>query len=177
MEIRADGIVLRPWSDDDLEALTAACQDAEIARWLPMVPSPYSEDDGRRYLEQARLNWELGDAYNFAVVDESGRLLGSIAVRLLRFRVGHIGYWMSAETRGRGIATLALKALCRWAVDELRLGRLELATDPDNHASQRVAAKAGFQREGIMRSALEYRDGSRRDSVFFSLLPEELSRA
>ena len=95
MEIRADGIVLRPWRDDDLEALTAACQDAEIARWLPMVPSPYSEDDGRRYLEQARLNWELGDAYNFAVVDESGRLLGSIAIRILRFSVGHIGYWMT----------------------------------------------------------------------------------
>ena len=132
MEIRADGIILRPWSDDDLEALTAACQDAEIARWLPMVPSPYSEDDGRRYLEQTRLNWELGDAYNFAVVDESGRLLGSIAIRILRFSVGHIGYWMSAEARGRGIATQALKALCRWAVDELRLGRLELATDPDN---------------------------------------------
>jgi RimJ/RimL family protein N-acetyltransferase len=175
MEIRADGIVLRPWRDHDLEALTAACQDAEIARWLPMVPSPYSEEDGRAYLEQARLNWELGDAYNFAVVDESGRLLGSIAIRLLRFSVGHIGYWMSAEARGRGIATRALKALCRWAVDDLRLGRLELAADPDNHASQRVAAKAGFQREGVMRSALEYRDGSRRDSVFFSLLPEELS--
>ena len=47
MEIRGDGIVLRPWRDDDLEALTAACQDTEIARWLPMVPSPYSEDDGR----------------------------------------------------------------------------------------------------------------------------------
>jgi len=177
MEIRADGIILRPWRDDDLEALTAACQDAEIARWLPMVPSPYSEEDGRAYLEQARLHWELGDAYNFAVVDESRRLLGSIAIRILRFNVGHIGYWMSAEARGRGIATQALKTLCRWAVDELRLGRLELATDSDNHASQRVAAKAGFQREGVMRSALENRDGSRRDSVFFSLLPEELRGA
>ena len=76
-----------------------------------------------------------------------------------------------------GIATQALETICRWAVDELRLGRLELATDPDNHASQRVAEKAGFQREGIMRSALEYRDGSRRDSVFFSLLPDELGSA
>jgi RimJ/RimL family protein N-acetyltransferase len=177
MELRADGIVLRPWREDDLAALTAACQDAEIARWLPMVPSPYSEDDGRRYLEQARLNWELGDAYNFAVVDESDHLLGSIAIRILRFGVGHIGYWIAAEARGRGIATQALETLCRWAVDELRLGRLELAADPENHASQRVAEKAGFQREGVMRSALEYRDGSRRDSVFFSLLPDELRRA
>jgi RimJ/RimL family protein N-acetyltransferase len=177
MEIRGDGIALRPWREDDLADLTAACQDAEIARWLPVIASPYTEEDGRAYLEQARLNWELGDAYNFAVVDESGRLLGSIAIRILRFSVGHIGYWMTAEARGRGVATEALRTICRWAVDELHLGRLELATDPENHASQRVAEKAGFQREGIMRSALEYRDGSRRDSVFFSLLPEELSRS
>jgi RimJ/RimL family protein N-acetyltransferase len=175
MEIRANGITLRPWREDDLADLTAACQDSEIARWLPVIPSPYSEDDGRAYLEQAQLNWDLGESYNFAVVDETGRLLGSIAIRILRFSVGHIGYWMTPDARGRGIATLALRTISRWAVDELRLGRLELAADPENHASQRVAEKAGFQREGIMRSALEYRDGSRSDSVFFSLLPEELS--
>jgi RimJ/RimL family protein N-acetyltransferase len=50
-------------------------------------------------------------------------------------------------------------------------------TDPENIASQRVAEKAGFRREGILRSALEYRDGSRSDSVVFSLLPEELGSA
>jgi RimJ/RimL family protein N-acetyltransferase len=174
MKIRGDTITLRRWRDDDLAALTAACQDSEITRWLPVIPSPYSEADGRAYLEQAHVNWDLGEAYNFAVVDHSDRLLGSIAIRILRFSVGHIGYWTTPEARGRGVATEALRMICRWAVDDLHLGRLELAADPENHASQRVAEKAGFQREGIMRSALEYRDGSRRDSVFFSLLPEEL---
>lgn len=52
--------------------------------------------------------------------------------------------------------------------------RLELMTDPDNRASQRVAEKAGFQREGVLRSHLLHRDGRRRDSVMFSLLPGEL---
>ena len=47
-------------------------------------------------------------------------------------------------------------------------------TDPDNIASQRVAEKAGFTREGVLRSMLVNRDGSRRDGVMFSLLPEEL---
>jgi len=47
-------------------------------------------------------------------------------------------------------------------------------TDPDNRASQRVAEKAGFQREAVIRSNLEYRDGTRRDSVLFSLLADEL---
>jgi RimJ/RimL family protein N-acetyltransferase len=177
MELRADGILLRPWRDDDAPAVTAACKDPEIARWIPIIPSPYSDEDARAFLEQSRVNWELGDAYNFAVVNEDGELLGSIAMRVLRFRTGHIGYWVTGDARGRGIATKALNALCRWAVDDLGLKRLELVTDPRNVASQRVAEKAGFQREGILRSALEYRDGTRRDSLMFSLLAEELGRA
>jgi RimJ/RimL family protein N-acetyltransferase len=72
------------------------------------------------------------------------------------------------------VATEALRTLCRWAVNELGVKRLELLTDPNNLASQRVAEKAGFQREGLLRSSLEYRDGKRRDSFIFSALPEEL---
>jgi RimJ/RimL family protein N-acetyltransferase len=176
MELRTDGLILRPWQAGDAPALIVACEDPEIARWLPMIPSPYTEEDARTYLELARDTWERGESYNFAILDaETGALAGSIAVRMMRFRIGHFGYWVAAEARGRGIATQALKALCRWGVDTLDLKRMELLTDPKNTASQRVAEKAGFQREGILRSSLEYRDGTRRDSVIFSLLPEELS--
>jgi RimJ/RimL family protein N-acetyltransferase len=69
--------------------------------------------------------------------------------------------------------TRALRLLCRYAFEELALERLELFTDPDNPASQRVAGKVGFQREGILRSHLPHPDGRRRDSVMFSLLPDD----
>jgi RimJ/RimL family protein N-acetyltransferase len=59
-------------------------------------------------------------------------------------------------------------------VDELGLGRVQLTADPDNLASQRVAEKVGFRREGVLRSHLRHPDGRRRDSVMFSLLPGEL---
>lgn len=88
-------------------------------------------------------------------------------------RSGHIGYWCARPARGRGVMTHALRLLCRYAFEELALERLELFTDPENVASQRVAEKAGFQREGILRSHLPYPDGRRRDSVMFSLLPDD----
>ena len=176
MELHADGLTLRPWKPGDVPAITAACQDPEIVRWLPIIPSPYSEEDARGFVEQARLSWELGEAYCLAIVDD-GELLGSIAMRLLRFSVGHIGYWIVPTARRRGVATTALTRLCRWAFDDLGLKRLELITDPENLASQRVAEKAGFQREAVLRSNLENRDGTRRDSIMFSLLPDELRRA
>ncbi len=68
--------------------------------------------------------------------------------------------------------------LRRWREDgfeELSLQRLELITDPDNRASQRVAEKAGYRREGVLRSHMDHPDGRRRYSVMFSLLPGELS--
>ena len=63
--------------------------------------------------------------------------------------------------------------LSRWAVTEGGCQRLELTTHAENLASQRVAEKAGFTREGILRSHIRFREG-RRDSVLFSLLPSDL---
>jgi RimJ/RimL family protein N-acetyltransferase len=175
MELRTEALILRPWRLEDAPNLTAAFQDPEIARWLSVIPSPYSEEDSYSFIGHARESWDRGESYNFAIVNaESGDLAGSIAVRLRRFSTGHFGYWIARESRGRGVATEALTALCRWAVETLDVKRLELLTDVDNQGSQRVAEKAGFQREGILRSSLENRDGTRRDSVIFSLLPQEM---
>jgi RimJ/RimL family protein N-acetyltransferase len=91
-----------------------------------------------------------------------------------RYR-GHIGYWVAEPARGRGVCTRALRLLATWALESLELQRVELITDPENAASQRVAEKVGFLREGVLRAHLRHPDGRRRDSVMFSLLPGEAS--
>jgi RimJ/RimL family protein N-acetyltransferase len=55
----------------------------------------------------------------------------------------------------------------------MRLGRLQLHTDPENVASQRVAERAGFTREGVLRAYNGRRDGTRADAVVYSLLPQD----
>jgi RimJ/RimL family protein N-acetyltransferase len=173
MEIQGEGVVLRPWRLEDVPAVTAACQDPEIERWLAFVPQPYTEADARFYVQDCIDAPE--ERKPFAITDaETGAVIGSIDMRINRMATGHIGYWLAAEARSRGLTTAALRALSRWAIEDLGLGRVELVTDPDNIASQRVAEKAGFQREGVLRAMLVNRDGSRRDGVMFSLLPEEL---
>jgi RimJ/RimL family protein N-acetyltransferase len=173
VELRGDGIVLRPWRIEDAPAVAAACSDPEIPRWIPFVPSPYTNEDARAYV-QGCIDAPEG-RYPFAVTSPGDdRLLGSIDMGVNAMRTGHIGYWVAPEARGAGVCTTALRTLTRWAFEKLELGRLELLTDPDNVSSQRVAEKAGFQREGVLRSHLVHRDGRRRDSVIFSLLPGEL---
>ena len=173
MELRDDAIVLRRWRLDDAPAVTAACQDPEIPRWIPIIPRPYTEEHARGWLERC-VSGEEGEA--FAITDAAtGDVLGAITMKVNDYtRNGHIGYWLKKEARGRGTAPRALRLVCEYGARALGLGRLELMTDPDNVASQRVAEKVGFQREGVLRSHLPHPDGRRRDSVMFSLLPDEL---
>jgi RimJ/RimL family protein N-acetyltransferase len=84
-----------------------------------------------------------------------------------------VGYWLLARERGRGSASRALRLLARWALTELGVERLYHTTAPGNVASQRVAERAGFTREGLLRAHLRTPKG-RRDSVIFSLLPGDL---
>lgn len=161
-----DGIVrLRPFTHEDVPAITAACQDPDIARWIP-IPTPYTEKDARAYVD--------GVPDTRAIVDAtSGELLGSIGWRIVDQGNFQIGYWVKREARGRGAATHALSLLSRWALSELGKRRVQLLAEPENRASQRVAEKAGFAREGVLRSYLEL-GGERRDGVMFSLLPEDI---
>lgn len=84
-----------------------------------------------------------------------------------------IGYWLAAHARGRGLASRAVRLLAGWAFTELAVERLELTCAPDNVASQRVAVRCGFVREGVLRAHLTFK-GRRRDTMVFSLLPGEL---
>ena len=173
MELQGDGVILRTWRMEDVPTVTEACRDAEIARWLALVPQPYTEEHARFYVEECIQADD--DRRPFAIADAStGDLVGSIDMRINRLQTGHVGYWVVAQARGRGVASEALRAISRWALAELGLGRVELVADPGNVASQRVAEKAGFQREAVLRSILLNRDGSRRDGVMFSLLPDDL---
>jgi RimJ/RimL family protein N-acetyltransferase len=173
VELRDGDLLLRDWTFDDVPAIAQACRDPEIARWIPFVPVPYTQRDAAEYVEACLAAG--GGRYPLAMTAaDDDRLLGSIDLRVNAMGTGHIGYWVAADARGRGVCTRALRVLSRWGLGELRLGRLELITDPDNVASQRVAEKAGYRREAVLRSHLLYRDGTRRDSVMFSLLPGEL---
>ena len=166
MESPGNGDVrLRPWRQDDLYELVDAVNDPEIGRWMPAIPYPYVRADGQAYLRRAA---EREGA--FAIVDGE-RLVGGIAVSARKWRRAEIGYWVRRDARGRGIAVSALTLAAGWAFEH-GYRRLQVHTDVENVASQRVAEKAGFRREGVMRAWIE-QDGVARDHVMYSLLPSD----
>jgi RimJ/RimL family protein N-acetyltransferase/nitrite reductase/ring-hydroxylating ferredoxin subunit len=174
----SDGLVtLRPFRADDASAVYAACQDPEIGRWIPMIPIPYTEADARAFILMTLRAWHDGTGCEFAIVDAAtDRLLGSVGVHLNQAARRHaVGYWVAAPERGRGLAVRAVRLAARWSFERLEGRRLSLWTLPGNVASQRVAEKAGFRFEGIMRNWDAGREGEPVAVVMFSMTPDELA--
>ena len=170
MELRDGDLVLRQWTEDDVDAMVAGCNDPDVAHWIPTIPHPYTREDALAFIRG-----EVRPEHQALAIEHAGEVVGGIGMGLNSHEYrATTGYWVAARARGQGICTRALRLLSRHALEELELQRVDLVTDPDNLASQRVAEKVGFKREGLLRAHLRHPDGRIRDSVMFSLLPGEL---
>jgi RimJ/RimL family protein N-acetyltransferase len=167
-----DRVSLRLFEAADAEPILRACQDPDIARWTT-IPQPYQLEDAQSFIEETQQAWVDGRDPTFVVVERaSGELVGAIGLRRERPDVWEVGYWIAAGARGRGIATAALRLISRWAIDELGAQRIGLLVYVGNDASARVAEKAGYRREGILRRYALQR-GELRDAIIHSRLPED----
>jgi RimJ/RimL family protein N-acetyltransferase len=169
-------VMLRPWREADVPGKLLAFSDP-LVQQFSWRTTPYTEADARGDFaeqEEARVR---GEELNFALAEpgDQDAVFGGASLYEVRLDQGcaSVGYWLASEARGRGVATHAVRLLARWVFAELGLARLELTCSPDNEASQRVAERCGFVREGLLRSHVPFK-GARRDSVIYSLLPGEL---
>lgn len=177
--LRTPRLILRPWTEADIDALTEACQDEEILRWVPF-PSPYTRSDAETFVrETAPTARAAGTSVVFGVFEAAtGRAVAEVGMHRITDLgaeyggVGEIGFWTAREARGRGFVTEAAREVCRWGFRDLGLARIEWVAIVGNEASWRVAEKLGFTREGTLRSSLVQR-GRRLDGWIASLLREE----
>ena len=150
------------------------CRDPEIVRWI-RVSADYGLGDARAYLDTREPSAQAGLGAHFAIARTAGDPpVGSIS--LLRFawahRRGEVGYWLGAGARGEGHATRAVRLICRWGFRALGLERVDLLAATGNVASQRVAERAGFTREAVLRCYEAGAEG-RDDLVCFGLLADD----
>ncbi|MFB9840004.1 GNAT family N-acetyltransferase [Actinoallomurus acaciae] len=170
--LRTERLVLRPPEERDAPDCFAAV-DQVVRRWMPWAHG-YT-------LERAR-QWCVKEAYrdprretSFVIVpDRTGRAGGVIGINRADWETGvaETGYWIGPADRRHGYVTEAVREVARYAFG-LGLHRLELFAATGNIASQRVAERAGFTREGVLRKARPV-PGGRSDMVLFSLLKGEL---
>ena len=171
--LRTSRLVLRPHRPDDADAVLRACQDADTQRWLPALPEPYTREAAEEFVTGVSPRGRAEGRELSCAIEADGELVGSCGLHHLEDgrRLGpEVGYWVAPWARRRGYATEAARALADWAL-ERGAHRVHLLADVRNGISQTVAERAGFLREGVVRSCLSYRDGTRADAVLFGRLP------
>jgi RimJ/RimL family protein N-acetyltransferase len=146
-------------------------EDPDVVRFT-RIPEPVPAGFAHTWLAAYEDARREGTREAFAIVDEDGGFLGvAVAPGIDReTRTAELGYITAAAARGRGVATEALRQLTQWAFAELGMERLELLISVDNPASKRVAERAGYVREGVLRS-LWFKQGAREDTEIWSRLP------
>ena len=115
---------------------------------------------------------ESGRLLPLAAVDvESDEVIGAGMLHHLDVerQIVEIGYFVLPHARRRGFATTIARALAEHAFS-LGVERVAAYVNVDNTASERVLERAGFTREGVVRS-MPKPDGRRVDKTLFSLLP------
>ncbi|KAJ1293237.1 hypothetical protein BS78_01G053000 [Paspalum vaginatum] len=160
-------VTLRRFELSDVDAMMAWASDPEVARFCRWEP----------YESTAPLLAFLRDAVLphpwFRAICVSGAVVGAVSVAPTAERCrAELGYVLARAHWGKGVATAAVRRALRAVLAGAEvegLARVEALVDVDNPASQRVAEKAGFRREGVLRRHYWHK-GRARDMVMYSFL-------
>lgn len=177
-ELIKDDIGIRRSRAEDIPLLYEAVREsfAELDPWMPWVHPGYSADESSTWILSQADAWQKGTDYNFIIFEPSiGSFLGVVGLNKIDrvHQSANLGYWVRSSSTRRGVASTAARLLGRFGLEQLGFQRLEIVAAVGNRASQRVAEKAGAQREGILRKGLRYHNVPH-DAVLFSLVAEDI---
>jgi RimJ/RimL family protein N-acetyltransferase len=154
------------WLDD----ITELVADPDVLRFT-RVPEPVPDGFVRTWIARYETGQHDGTRAGFAAVSGDGRFLGLALAPHIEVAAGEmeLGYIVAPAARGRGVASAILSRLTRWAFDERGTHRIYLIIDVQNAASERVAERCGYHREGVMRS-IHVKQDRRADAALWSRL-------
>ncbi len=166
---------LEPLAPSHLDAVRAAAADGALWRlWYTSVPSPERTVD---WLEHALDLRERSGAMPFVVRDlTTGEVVGStryfnVDATNRRLEIGHT--WYARRAQRTPINTECKSLLLTHAFEALACIAVEFRTHWFNHASRRAIERIGAKQDGVLRNHQLMPDGSRRDTVVYSILDSE----
>jgi RimJ/RimL family protein N-acetyltransferase len=131
---------------------------AELAPWMPWAGTMPSLEESEAHCRRQQARFLLREDFVFLMLVRDaaggeGELVGASGLHRIDWTVRkfEIGYWRKTGHQGRGFVTEAVRALARLAFDTLDARRVEIRMDDHNAASWRVAERAGFTLEALLR--------------------------
>lgn len=143
-------------------------------------PSTLSENSSKEksewYVRVRFARWLLQEEYCFGVWDnDSAKLIGFIRLFRIDWHIpkAEVGFFIDRDFSSKGIMTEVLTVVIRFAFGQLKLEKIALRTAMDNYASQRLARKCGFRREGDLRADFKKTSGEIIDVMVLGLTKAE----
>ena len=164
MDVVLDAMVLRRPADEDAADALLLCTDPDVALWNA-VPDVVDLETALAWCRRGA-DWSDGRHATWHAADgATGRLLANCSLYAIDHedRTARIGYRVAPWARGVGVARVVVDAVTRWGFADLGLVRVQLDHTVANAASCRVAAAAGFELEGVLRSSYVDGNGVRHD--------------
>lgn len=151
--IATDRLVLRPWLDSDLDALTTINTDPAVYEWLA---GPFTREmNAASIARQQGFQAAHGYCYWALVEKGSGLLMGMAGLMPVSFNAGflpavEIGWRLSPAFQGKGYATEAARAALAYGFGPAGLDEIVSFTVPHNKASRAVMERIGMRHEPAM---------------------------
>lgn len=118
---------------------------------------------------------QLKDGQWFFIEKKIGTKIGYICHYIVGGRLTELGYALAPSERGKGFGTEAVKIIVDYLFLSRRIVRIQVQTDEENKASQRILEKSGFNKEGTIRKSFFFK-GEYRDQALYSILRTDWKR-
>lgn len=167
--IETERLVLRPFVMEDVPWVVEYAGARETYDGTLCMPHPYAEEDAVKWISSHNSRFFNGQGLESAIT-LNGEFIGVVGLSISKnHNRAEIGYWLGKPHWNRGYMSEAVKAVVQYAFEELELNKITSRHFPHNPGSGRVLEKAGFRKEGVLRS--EYlKDGVYLDAVVFGYL-------
>jgi RimJ/RimL family protein N-acetyltransferase len=166
-----------PMPGDGAEVYAAVSESLdELRPWMPWARERLTADVEEENMRRARAAFlERRDLTLLLFLRGTGTLVGGSGLHRIDWSVPRfeIGYWCRTRFAGQGYITEAVRGITGFALDHLGAKRVEIRCDSLNRRSARVAERRGFRLEGELRNAELGADVEPRNTLVFSMLPEE----
>lgn len=169
--IETKRLMLRQVTTEDAADMFDYLSDQDVVK--PMGLDPFeTKKDVMDEIQWYASVYEEGTGIRWGItLKDSGKVIGSCGFlnRIPKHYRAEVGYEVSKDYWGQGIASEALEAVVRYGYHHLRLERIEALIEPANVASQKLVEKQGFEKEGLLRH-YEFARGKFDDLYMYSII-------
>ena len=173
--IHAGDLSLRTVEKTDAQRFAYLCNDESLARYTSRIPHPYTLEHAQGFVEKSARELEEQGEFRFAVC-RNDEIIACTGVTPTEDGVFDLGYWVGADYRGQGVATLAAAAIIAFFFERHNAKRITAGHFVDNPASGHILGKLGFRPTGKSKMLISKARDEEVETVLLSLTLEDFQR-